>query len=75
MSAVVSRYTIPRMDAMIITVDDILHYVLCYVGFGDKWQKVVRVTNVDRFKAHFGPKPRTVKDLNSKLLEKFPDTE
>ncbi|KAL7523317.1 hypothetical protein ACHAWF_000473 [Thalassiosira exigua] len=60
---------------MIITVDDILHYVLCYVGFGDKWQKVVRVTNVDRFKAHFGPEPRTVKDLNSKLLEKFPDTE
>ncbi len=31
-------------------------------------------TSVDRFKAHYGPEPRSVKDLMSDLCHKFPDT-
>ena len=31
-------------------------------------------TSVHRFKAHYGPEPRTVKDLLSDLCNEFPDT-
>ena len=57
-----------------MTVDDILFYGLCYVGFGEERQNVVIETSVDQFKAHFGPEPKTVKDLMSDLCEEFPDT-
>ena len=75
LSSIVSRYTVPKLDANIVTADDILNYGLRYVGFGEERQKVVEKTSVDRFKAHFGPEPRTVKDLMSDLCTEFPDTE
>jgi hypothetical protein len=73
--SIVSCYTVPKLDANIVTADDILNYGLRYVGFGEERQKVVEKTSVDRFKAHYGPEPRTVKDLMSDLCSEFPDTE
>lgn len=72
--SIISRYWVPKLDAATMTVDDILFYGLCYVGFGEERQNVVIETSVDRFKAHFGPEPKTVKDLMSDLCEEFPDT-
>jgi hypothetical protein len=57
-----------------MTADDILLYGLTFVGFGKERQRVVIKTSVHRFKAHYGPEPRTVKDLLSDLCNKFPDT-
>ena len=71
---IISRYSIPKLDAAIMTKDDILLYGLMYVGFGEERQNIIAAKSVDRFKAHFGPEPRTVKDLMSDLCEKFPDT-
>jgi len=62
------------MDASIMTADDILRYGLFYVGFGENRQRVVEAKSVDRFKAHYGPEPRTVKDIMSDVCSKFPDT-
>jgi hypothetical protein len=70
----ISSRTIPKLDASIMTVDDILFYGLCHVGFGEERQRVVNETSVNRFKAHYGPEPRTVKDLMSDLCCEFPDT-
>jgi hypothetical protein len=75
LSSIVSRYNVPKLDASILTADDILNYGLRYVGFGEERQKVVEKSSIDRFKAHYGPEPRTVKDLMSDLCTKFPDTE
>ena len=72
--SIVSRYSVPKLEASILTSDDILFYGLCFVGFGEERQKVVKDKSVYRFKAHFGPEPRTVKDLMSDLCEKFSDT-
>lgn len=69
-----ARYSVPRLEASIMTADEILFYGLCYVGFDKKRQNVVVETNVARFKAHFGPEPRTVKDLMSDLCMEYPDT-
>ena len=73
-ASIISRYTVPKLDASILTSDDILFYGLCYVGFGEERQRVVMTTSVDRFKAHYGPEPRSVKDLMSDLCQEFPDT-
>ena len=72
--SIISRYTIPKLDARIMTADDILVYGLSFVGFGEERQRVVIETSVHRFKAHYGPEPRTVKDLLSDLCNEFPDT-
>ena len=74
MPSIISHYTVPKLDASIMTSEDILFYGLCYVGFGEERQKVVMKTSVDRFKAHYGPEPRSVKDLMSDLCQEFPDT-
>lgn len=68
-----ARYSVPKLDASIMTAEDILFYGLCYVGFDKSRQNVVAETNVARFKAHFGPEPRTVKDLMSDLCKEYPD--
>ena len=47
--SIISRYTVPKLDASILTSEDILFYGLCYVGFGEERQKVVMKTSVDRF--------------------------
>ena len=73
-ASIISRYTVPKLDASILTSDGILFYGLCYVGFGEERQRVVMKTSVDRFKAHYGPEPRSVKDLMSDLCHEFPDT-
>ncbi len=72
--SIISRYTIPKLDARIMTADDILVYGLSFVGFGEERQRVVIKTLVHRFKAHSSPEPLTVKDLLSDLCNKFPDT-
>lgn len=69
---IISRYQVPRLDASIMRTHDILAYGLIYVGFGKERQNVVEKTSVDRFKAHYGPEPRTVKDLMSDLVDAFP---
>ena len=68
------RYTVPKLDARIMTADDILFCGLSFVGFGEGRQRVVIETSVHRFKAHYGPEPRTVKDLMLDLCNDFPDT-
>jgi hypothetical protein len=72
--SIVARYSVPKLDARIVTVDDILFYGLCYVGFGEERQNVVGEKSVNRYKAHYGPELRTVKDLINDLCDKFPDT-
>ena len=72
--SIISRYSVPKVDASIITVDDILSYGLRYCGFGEERQKVVKETSIKRFKGHFGPEPRTVKDLMSDLCDDYPNT-
>ena len=57
-----------------MTSEDIFFYGLCYVGFGEEGQKVAMKKSVDRFKAHYGPEPRSVKDLMSDLCHEFPDS-
>lgn len=71
---VTSRYRVPRLDASIMTAQDILAYGLMYVGFGKERQNVVQKTSVDRFKAHYGPEPQAVKDLMTDLISSFPST-
>jgi len=56
-----------------MTADDILRYGLFYVGFGEERQRVLETKSVDRFKAHYGPEPRTVKDIMSDMCNNFPD--
>ena len=73
-SRVVLRYRVPRLDASIVTAQDILAYGLMHVGFGKERQNVVEKTSVDRFKAHYGPEPKTVKDLMTDLSDSFPST-
>lgn len=63
------RYGLDR--PMLLTNEDILFFGLTYVGFDDKRQKVRNTLNVDRFKAHFGAEPRTIKDLLNDLKEEF----
>jgi hypothetical protein len=72
--SVIARYTVPKLDARLMTLEDILYYGLCYVGFGEERQNVITETSVKRFKAHFGPEPRTVKDLMHDLVDEFPKT-
>jgi hypothetical protein len=55
-----------------MTADDILLYGLCYAGFGRDRQQVKEKLSVDRFKAHYGSEPCTVKDLMTDLLDEFP---
>ena len=45
--SIVSRYNVPKLDANILTADDILNYCLRYVGFGKEHQKVVEKTSID----------------------------
>ncbi len=71
---IISPYTVPKLDASIMTADDILCYGLFYVGFGEDRQRVVETKSVDRFKAHYGPEPCSVKDIMSDMCNKFPDT-
>ena len=70
--SIVSRYQIPKLEASTMTADDILLYGLCYAGFGRDRQQVKEKLSVDRFKAHYGLEPRTVKDLMVDLLDEFP---
>ncbi|KAL7537796.1 hypothetical protein ACHAWF_011304 [Thalassiosira exigua] len=56
---------------MLLTEEDILFFGLSYVGFGEARQHVRMSMNIDRFKAHFGPDPRTVKDILLDLKEDF----
>ena len=70
--SIVSRYQIPKLEACTMTADDILLYGLCYAGFGRDRQQVKEKLSVDRFKAHYGSEPRTVKDLMVDLLDDFP---
>ena len=64
---ITSRYTVPKLDASIMTADDILRYGLFYIGFGENRQRVAETKSVDCFKAHYGPEPRTVKDIMSDM--------
>ncbi len=57
-----------------MTADDVLFYGLSFVGFGEECQRVVIETTVHCFKAHYGPEPRTVKDLLSDLCNELSDT-
>jgi hypothetical protein len=70
--SVIARYTVPKLDARLMTLEDILYYGLCYVGFGEERQNVVNETSVKRFRVHFGPEPRTVKDLMNDLCDELP---
>ncbi|KAL3769802.1 hypothetical protein ACHAWU_010310 [Discostella pseudostelligera] len=65
---------VQRLDTSIMTSQDILAYGLMYVGFGRERQNVCEKTSVDRFKAHYGPDPWTVKDLMTDLINEFPST-
>lgn len=56
---------------MLLTDEDILLFGLSYVGFGEERQQVRKKLNVDRFKAHFGSEPKTVKDVSHALNEEF----
>ena len=56
---------------MFLTSEDILFFGLSYVGFGEERQNVRSTLNIDRFKAHFGPEPRTVKDVLHDLKAEF----
>ena len=58
---------------MLLTDEDILFFGLYYAGFEETRQKVRANLNIDRFKAFFGPEPRTVRDLFYDLQEKYPD--
>ena len=46
-----------------------MFFGLSFAGFGEERQRVRESLNVDRFKAHFGPEPRTVKDILYDLKE------
>ena len=46
-----ARYSVPKLDTSIMTAEDILFYVLCYVGFDKSHQNEVAETNVAHFKA------------------------
>ena len=65
------RYGIDVERQMILTEEDILFFGLTYIGFGEERQQVRDSLNVQRFKAHFGPEPITVKDLLLDLKEDF----
>jgi len=42
--------------------------------FGIERQQVTEKLSVDRFKAHYGPEPRTVNDLMFDLIDEYPST-
>lgn len=63
------RYGIAPHRRMLLTVEDIMFFGLSFAGFGEERQRVRESLNVDRFKAHFGPEPRTVKDILYDLKE------
>jgi hypothetical protein len=65
------RYGISIERQMLLTNEDILLFGLTYSGFGEERQNVRNSLNVDRFKAHFGPEPRTVKDILLDLKAEF----
>ena len=65
------RYGIDSGRIMLLTVEDILFFGLSYVGFGEERQQVRDKLSVDRFKAHFGPEPRTCLDVLLDLKEHF----
>ena len=65
------RYAIDTKRQMLLTDEDILLFGLSYVGFGEEQQQVRKILNVDRFKAHFGSEPKTVKDVSHALNEEF----
>ena len=65
------RYGVSIERKMLLTNEDILFFGLSYVGFGEERQNVRSTLNIDRFKAHFGPEPRTVKDILHDLKEEF----
>lgn len=55
----------------IVTHHDILAFGLAHVGFEEERQNVRIALNIDRFKTHFGPDPRAIKDLFLDLEEDF----
>ena len=65
------RYGIAVDREMLLTNEDILFFGLTYAGFGEERQQVRDTLNIARFKAHFGPEPRTVKDILFDLKETF----
>ena len=65
------RYGIDIERQMLLTEDDILFFGLSYAGFAEPRQGVRNSLNIDRFKAHFGPEPRTVKDILLDLKAEF----
>ena len=67
------KYGIVSGRVMLLTDEDILFFGLSYAGFEETRQNVRANLNIDRFKAFFGPEPRTVKDLLYDLKEKYPD--
>lgn len=54
--------------------EDILFEGLCYIGFGEEHQRVVKKALVDCFKAQYGTKLQTVKDLMPDLCDEVPHT-
>ena len=67
------RYGIGINRVMLLTIEDITFFGLSYAGFDEKRQNVRESLIIDRFKAFYGPEPRTVKDLLLDLKEKYPN--
>ena len=69
------KYNTPLPDNIAtMTVDDIVFFGLCLVGFGRERQNVRKQLLHDRFLAFYGPDPRSVKDLLFDMKENFEDT-
>ena len=67
------RYGIGIDRVMLLTIEDIAFFGLSYAGFEEKRQNVRESLNIDRFKAFYGPEPKTVKDLLLDLKDKYPN--
>lgn len=67
------RYGICIDRVMFLTIEDITFFGLTYAGFEKKRQNVRESLIIDRFKAFYGPEPKTVKDLLLDLKEKYPN--
>ncbi|KAL7524033.1 hypothetical protein ACHAWF_000792, partial [Thalassiosira exigua] len=65
------RYDIGIDRRFMLTVEDVRFFGLCYAGFDQTRQHVRASLNEDRFKAHYGPDPRTVVDVLHDLKEEF----
>ena len=65
------RYGINIERQMFLTEEDVLFFGLTYAGFGEERQNVRDSLSIDRFKAHFGPEPRTVRDILLDLEAEF----